>query len=489
MGFMEFFASIWVSYLTDLTPAEQALAALTVLGPVLASLAGMRRYYLGANKNLAVELAEEKDASRRWLKKFNEAEAELASLKRGLPAFWMDVVRKERRDGNEELALGFLRDELRTIAQPLAEAADNLARHHVSMAFDGDPAHLSEARRHARLALLHGGPTPSREGLLGEVDLLAAASGIPVPREFTTWDDLHDAYPGSQDGLPALAALHTATYKQLEEGRYHVAKLINRRAGIIAERIGQPDHPGVLATRYLKARILNHLGDYQPALAEIDALLPEQNRALPPDDPNLLATRRLKARVLDNLENHRAALAEVEAVLPLEEAALTADHPNVLASRRLKARILNNLGEHAAALAEIEAFAPRQEKALSPDHPGVLATRRLKAQVLDVMGDHKAVHAELDAIASLEGKNLAPDHPAVLMTRYLKAKALAEQGKDEAALDEIRAVVPLLAQVLTQDHPTTQTAMQLMAGLVLKAGRTGHPLPAPEVADEPSSHL
>ncbi|WP_417769400.1 hypothetical protein [Stappia sp.] len=485
MGFVEFFASVWVSYLTDLTPAEQVLAALTVLGPVLASLAGMRRYYLGANKNLAVELAEEKDASRRWLKKFNEAEAELASLKRGLPAFWMDVAGKERRDGNEELALGFLRDELRTIAQPLAEAADNLARHHVSMAFDGDPAHLSEARRHARLAVLHGGATPSREGLLSEIDLLAAASGIPTPREFTTWDDLHDAYPGSQDGLPALAALHTATFKQLEDGHYHVAGLINRRAGIIAERIGRPDHPGVLATRYLKARVLNHLGDYQPALAEIDALLPDQKRALPADDPNLLVTWRLKARVLDNLGNHQAALAEVDAVLPLEEAALTQDHPNVLATRRLKARILNNLGEHAAALAEIEAFAPREEKALSPGHPGVLATRRLKAQVMEMMGDHQAVYEELDAIASLEGQNLAPDHPAVLTTRYLKARSLAEQGKDAAALDEIKAVAPPLARVLTQNHPTTQAALRLMAGLLAKAEAADRQASGTDVAGTP----
>lgn len=457
-----FLIDVKTSFFNQLNATEQALAILAVAGPALTILWALRNYYLGRNKNLAVELAEEKEASQRWLKKFNDASERLADAEAALPSGWLKDMAKERRDGNEERAIGRLRDSFRAASPDLALAAEELAEYHFSAGFDLGHEHFAEARRYSRLAVLLGAQKIDNRRRLDELATLDELPSSVRPDRFAAWDDLHEAYATGPEAIPAIDRLNDAVQARLDEGHYAFADALNRRARIIAARAGLPPHePAVLTCRFYTARVLDDLGRYDEALAEIDAFAPIEARARGEDDPNVLVTRLLRADALDGLARYTEALAEIDAFAPIAARVLGKDHSDVFVTRLLRARILNHLGRHDEAMADIDTFAQAHAKALGEAHPDVLATRGLRALVLDNLGRHDEALAEVDAFAPKQAGTLVESHPAVIRTQWLRAKVLHHVGRSTEAMALIESVVESQLETLGPQHRWTRESIAL----------------------------
>jgi tetratricopeptide (TPR) repeat protein len=174
-------------------------------------------------------------------------------------------------------------------------------------------------------------------------------------------------------------------------GRYDQALLeidgTDQRPGILSlreQRLG-PTHPDTLVTRWLRAEILHSLSHYDQALAEIEGTeerpgilsLVEQSRDLGPTHPFFtLPTRDLRALILESLGHYDEALAEIDGtderpgILRLLEQVpyRGPTHPGTLGTRSLRGAILYGLGRYEESERELRSVGAEQEEALGPAH-------------------------------------------------------------------------------------------------------------------------
>ncbi len=470
----DFFLQVYFSFRDDLSLIDKVFALLPYIGTVVGIPLFFWHYFRGRNKNLSVELAEETEAKERWIRKHNalqhKLDTEIAAELEKLPENWMAGAAKEREDGNEERALGRLRDGFLDAGPHLAAAADELAGYHLSVAYDFGGEHFAEARRFGRLAVLHGGASAGREAVLDELDLIAAPEEDGGGEAVSGWDDLHAAFPSGEDGLAAIRQINALTGENLDRGRYEIADRLNRRALLIASRYGAPLDTDVLATRNLQVSLLNCRGHYEEAMAEIDAFLPLHTDAPTQLDPLVFRTRGLRVQALHGLGRNKDALAEIDSFAGLQAEVVMEKHPDLFATRLLRAESLRRLGRFEEALSQIDAFAPLLAEALTETHPYMFAARHLRAQALAGLGRHKESLTEIDAFLPLQVQTMLESDSNMLRSRWLRARVLDNLGRLQEALAEIDAFAPIQAEALSPEHPHVRDTAELRAEIIAKLG-------------------
>lgn len=485
-GILDFLLTVWTSF-SALNAVEQISMALSLPVTLAAIWGATRNFYRRKTKRLSADVAAEAARTAEQMQKRVQLEEELELVKAELPENWMAAVAKERRDGNEERAIGRLRDRMRDAGPEIAKAADELAGFHLSASVDLSGGHLAEAQRYARLGVLHDSDSASLSRLLEEITEQLSVAEPREREDFSDWEDLHSAFPTGDDGLLAISSLNVATAQKIGSGYFFVAERLNSRALLIGKRVGQPINLDVLESRLLRARVHVKLGRYEDALEEIDTFLPALRVAFGDKHQSVQTTGFLRAVVLDNLGRHKEAFAETETFSRFEVEALGATHPAVQSTRRLRAQILKSLGRDEDALAEIEAFAPIQREALGGNHTDVLATRYLRAAVLDNLGRYEDALAEIDAFAPTLHEEVGANHPNVLATGFLRAVVLENLGRYEDALAEIEVNRPTQRETLGDNHPNVKFTQTLRARILKAHARQPN---SPEVSGQlPSANL
>ena len=287
--------------------------------------------------------------------------SEIKLLKQRLPEAAWEAVDRERRDGNEENAIGALRHHMETEGAKLGEMARQIARFHFGLVTErsGD-LHLSSSPiRFAQLAF-HLDPRQGEAGeLLKEVQQLRG--DVSFEHVMFT-DDVFTAEhdPVSYHGLPQTPAAVASLIGRRLEGDPTAAIIGMRtpwqtpRSSPHAGRTLGEREPMALGARYWRAVALDRLGRYELALAEIDGTdakkgilaLQEQSPDAGPEHPSTLTTRSLRARILQDLGRYGLALAEIDGtdakkgILAPQEQNPDAgpEHPSTLTTRYLRTR-------------------------------------------------------------------------------------------------------------------------------------------------------
>ena len=402
MNAITFIENVSTSYLTDLSLIEQFLAAAPLASYLIIVVVAVKRHYLGKNKNLLLELEEEKDASRRWLKEYNEAASKLQAIEKRLPDSWLNRFKAERAEGNEERAIGFLRDELHCISKIIANASDELALYHVSASPSDTTRHLMEARRYCRLAMLHEGQTPGRQMLLDEIDShIAGGSASATHSRFHSWDDLHDAFSSQDDSLNSVDILNDAITEKLDRGHYRSALALANRATIIAARSLPPNDLKRLTARHLKSRAFQYLGENQQAIDEIDAYLPTLQNELGPSDGRVQATISLRVRAMGELAMYDEALQKIA------EADLAAKSVKL---QHQKVQMLLASGKLELALSELEAL-EQSVANVPPFDMDYAATVALKVRIMNAAHKYSEAQETLNQFSDVLVKKGGDQHP------------------------------------------------------------------------------
>ena len=221
------------------------------------------------------------------------------------------------------------------------------------------------------------------------------------------------------------------------------------------------DHPLTLNIRYLRIRILDHLGQYQEALAALDELLPVEERVRGKEHPSTLATRSLRIQILDHLGQYQEALVALDEQLPVEERVRGKEHPDTLVIRSLRIKILDHLGQHQEALVALDELLPVEERVRGKEHPDTLVTRSLRIQILDHLGQYQEALVALDEQLPVEERVRGKEHPDTLVIRSLRIKILDHLGQHQEALVALDELLPVEERVRGKEHPDTLATRSL----------------------------
>ncbi|CAK9050695.1 Kinesin light chain (KLC), partial [Durusdinium trenchii] len=158
--------------------------------------------------------------------------------------------------------------------------------------------------------------------------------------------------------------------------------------------------------------------------------------------PKVLSTRAMIAKVLQSKGEYDAALAQFEEVLALRKQQLGENHPSVLSTRYAIAQVLRSKGEYEAALAQFEEVLALRRQQLGENHPSVLTTR----------------HAIAQDAAEAAARGLGEEHPELAAVWHAWGVGPPrDKSKLQAALD-------LREARLGEEHPLTRKTRAALQG-------------------------
>jgi len=355
MSVWSFFESIWHSFLNDLEPANQFLATLPLLGYSIGVFAWIRHSYLGRNKNLSIELMEEKEAAQKWLKMHNEIALELEAEKRCNPTNWLPHASKILEDEGIANSLGYLRDEFTTAAPFISATCVKLGNHHLAVWPEQGPQHLIKAKDFFHISLLLNGTSVALDNKLKEIKfLLENQSDIPT-EEFDNWNDLFTAYTSEGDSLSEVSVLNRKIVQLLDEQHSETALALSNQAVSIAQSLSIEHASEKLEAYYWKAHALHFVGMHTQGLELTDQILAEKEKLGWADSDNrAIYTRDLRVQIFDSLGRYQDALEETS---ELDQLVGEPDGKNGR-TIHLKAWVLINNGRYVEAEVELKRVGP-----------------------------------------------------------------------------------------------------------------------------------
>lgn len=401
---------------------------------------------------------------------------ELKSTREKLPEAAIARAEHEWRDNNKDAAVRHLDRWLGENAEGVSAIAVNLAKFHISHAIPDPGDHLDKARQMLRLA--RGATPDSKEAqelsaefnrVNGELQeqLIRGESGQ------IAWNSaMAQRLKGQGDGLlPVVETYRNVAQYYFEKGLWRLAPLLADRAADLALSGGPALRRVWIAAERVASYYQGLAGDNSGALVRVEHVIAEAQKSLKPRDTLLLDALQCRASLLDRLGRFGQALAEIDAFAPIQAEVKGARDPDTLITRWLRATVLSHLGRYGEALAEIDAFAPIEAEVRGARHPDTLTTQYSRAGVLDSLGQYREALAAIDSFASIEAEVRGARHPNTLATRYLRAYVLRNLGRYGEALAEIGAVLPIAIEVLGARHPVTLTARYLRADVLDNLGR------------------
>ncbi|MEN3307604.1 MAG: hypothetical protein V7603_3806 [Micromonosporaceae bacterium] len=248
-------------------------------------------------------------------------------------------------------------------------------------------------------------------------------------------------------------------------------QLLAPHAFAVARAVASADRPvAELVSRagavaLLAGRVLDPMGAFAQAQAELQAVYDGLRRVLGEEHPATLAERHELAVILRARGRYPQAQAELQAVYDIRRRVLGDEHRDTLASRHELGRVLRARGRYPQAQAQLQAVYDIRRRMLGDEHRDTLATRHLLAGVLRAQGRYGRAQAELAAVHEGFRRVLGEGHPRTLLTRHVLALVLRARGRYEQALAEERAVYEGLRRVLGEENPNTLLARQALAVL------------------------
>ena len=222
------------------------------------------------------------------------------------------------------------------------------------------------------------------------IAVVAANAAYPYI-EFTNWTvcarlsphaEVVCSYASDNVGPPLARLLSQSSYYFEERAQFKRAELLVRRALVVDEKCGGPDHPNVALRLTNFAAVLhrtNRLAEAEPLMRRALAI---EEKNFGPDHPKAAILLNNLAQLL--LETNRLAEAEplMRRALAIDEKSYGPDHPEV-------AITLNNLGQllqETRRFAEAEPLLRRAlaigEKSYGSEHPNVAISLSDLAQLL-----------------------------------------------------------------------------------------------------------
>ena len=456
---LAYIAQVWTGFLAQ-DPLTQVTTLATLYVVPIGLIGLLHRSMISSKQEVIdakVRLAEVQD------KRIKKLETDNAALLREAPRGWLERAAYERRDGNEIKAITVLRLGLESAAPDLAACCLDLAGHHLGFLDHKLPAHLPEAERHAKLAILLAPDDRRARAMLEEIIEIKAAMGGTA--EDSAGDDVNaedflEPEPGA-DAETTVYELCQASYSAFLAGRYSLAERLARRAMLIGKRHLGEIAPPTLKAQYHHAQALRFAGEALETLAKIEALLQVQDM----EHSDTLYTRTLRAYVLNDLKRHEEALAEVETLLLMWEQEPDVERSDILATCSLHAQVLNDLGRHKEALAEVETLLPVWEREYDLKHPDALATRSLHVQVLNDLRRYKEALAEVETLLPVWEREYDVEHPGALHTHWLYGLILSNLDRSNEALDVLKALLSKIKNKLSKEHYLAWRVQELIRAL------------------------
>jgi tetratricopeptide (TPR) repeat protein len=238
----------------------------------------LHRWRRSGFERLEKEIAELKRRLESALVRASHLKAEKRELEEQLATIsardlWSLMLRaeNERKEGNEEVALGLFRRAVENTAPEMAEAALQLAQVHLSVFGDSEDAeHLVAADRYARIARNLVPDHQQARGVLAEVDAFSGRLAA-YDRKFDLagehWDEA-DIFSRGVDGLTGralVARLIEAAWRNIGAGHYYLAFALARRASMLADRGLAIDDLMRLDAGHCLGVCLERLGNYAAA--------------------------------------------------------------------------------------------------------------------------------------------------------------------------------------------------------------------------------
>lgn len=488
---VSFFLAVWTSF-WQLPAVDKMTTVLALGGPFPLIYAWLRsvfrkrtRFLKDEIEGLQRQVSSLKSQSVILQDDLRRRAEEADHYKRQLPITALTEAAQERKDGNEERAIGVLRDNFETNKGPFAKIAAELAGHHTSLIPDLGAHHLGEAMRLNQIA---GALMPDdREVSAFATELLEAeaelahAAGHYDPLD-NKWDDsrFFMYLASTADAEAAFDALVQEGLKKLRKGHYRSAERLLGRAGSLGERILGPleedvvfvrlrwfqtlhlmdrpsDHIVEMATslrdrlgpssslgagaEYYAIESLVSLGRFDEALPRVRRNIEIWTGLVGDDDFETRANRFLCARLLGASGDLIAGIQMLDDVLSRGMLKSTENEiEQSFSGRILRCEFLSRL-ERPDALSEIDTLISEATEVFEDRHPILLRARVVRLETEFSLDRYDEIRTYVDELVEDLENSVREDANLTIVARMYRAGSLANTQEISSGLEELNELI------------------------------------------------
>ncbi|UCF66367.1 MAG: serine/threonine protein kinase [Acidobacteriota bacterium] len=280
--------------------------------------------------------------------------------------------------------------------------------------------------------------------------------------------------PGDPESLSVLHDLGTTVLQAGDVGR--ARELLQwaweGRSALLGE-----SHRDTLVTRSVLAFAKQLGGELDEAIAEIRAVLREQERTLGPDVRDTLESMCSLADMLGNAGQIDEALRVAHEAAGRAAASLGADSDLALMASSIEADLLETSSRQEEAAKLLAEVVKGKERLYGADHPETLITLDVLARTLGDLGQDDRAIALRRTVVSRAKNTLGERHAATLSYMNNLAQSLRHDGRLEEAEPIYRRVIALRRETIGAEAQDTLVVVSNLGLLLLQRGAAGEALP------------
>jgi PST family polysaccharide transporter len=217
------------------------------------------------------------------------------------------------------------------------------------------------------------------------------------------------------------------------------------------------------------------------AVALLERIVADRQRALGPDHPHTLASRANLAYAYGQAGWMAKAIPLYEQTYDDWSRLLGSDHPRTLRSSNYLASAYRGAGRLAEAIPLYERTLAERERLLGPDHPSTLRSSNYLASAYREAGRLAEAIPRYEQTVAGWRQLLGPDHPSTLRSSSHLASAYCEVGRLAEATTLYQQTLARCARVLGGDHALTRDVRRdLSVTQALAASQSHHAGPSRE---------
>jgi tetratricopeptide (TPR) repeat protein len=240
-----------------------------------------------------------------------------------------------------------------------------------------------------------------------------------------------------------------------------------RKSFELARLLGE-DHPATAQARIDVAQALGELGNYQEALAELEAAGTAMRKSLGDGHEQVAIVESNAAGLLVKLERWPEALARYRKLAPADPR--TTDQAKWLSRRHSFAQALTLAGKHDEAETIAREVLAKRVALVGATHIDTADTKLLLGDILVARGKLADAMIELAAARTIIEKAFPPDHPDVAEVLHSIGAAERARNQPRAALALDERALAIIEKSHGADHPATAAARLAVARDHLAAG-------------------